>query len=86
MKILFVFEQIRIQVAKYSEFLSLNINRVPLLVPSLMTPPPPHNRVQNKHVLHRCRVFTCALFKDCYKPTGTLADLIGLDSIGVNTL
>jgi len=59
MKFLFILEQIRIQVAKYSEFWSLYVNRVHPHVPSLTTPPPsPHNRVQNKRVeiLHRCRV------------------------------
>jgi len=109
MKFFFIFEQIWIQVAKYSEFWSLNINRVPQHVPSLTTPPSvpphvpslttppsvpphvpslttppsvpphvpslttppsvpphvpslttpprsPHNHVQNKHVLHRCRL------------------------------
>jgi hypothetical protein len=50
-------------VAKYSEFWSLNISRVHPHVPSLTTPPPsPHNRVQNKHGLHRCRVlYLCAV-------------------------
>jgi len=57
MKFLFILEQIRIQVARYSEFWSLNVYQVHPHVPSLTTPPPsPHNRVQNKHVLHRCRV------------------------------
>ena len=57
MKFFSILEQIRTQVAKYSEFWSLNINRVPLHIPSLTTlPPSPHNRVQNKHVLHRCRL------------------------------
>jgi len=51
MKFLFIFEQIPIQVAKYSEFLSFYVYRVHPHVPSLTTPPPsPHNRVQNKHV------------------------------------
>ena len=59
MKFLFILEQIRIQVAKYSEFWSFYVYRVHPHVPSLTTPPPPpHNCVQNKHVkiLHRCRV------------------------------
>jgi len=30
--------------------------------------------------------FTCALFKEYQKPSGTCADLIGLDSVVVNTL
>ena len=43
--------------AKYSEFWSLNVNRVRPHIPSLATPPPsPHNLVQNKHVLHCCRL------------------------------
>ena len=29
--------------------------------------------------------FTCALFKEYEKPTGTRGDLIGLDTVGVNT-
>jgi len=29
--------------------------------------------------------FNCSLFKQYYKPTGNRADLIGLDSVGVNT-
>ena len=54
MKFLFILEQIRIQVVKYSEFWSLYVNRVCPHVLSLMTPPPsPHNRVQ---VFHLCTV------------------------------
>jgi hypothetical protein len=59
MKVLVILEQIQIQVAKYSEFWSLFVNRVHPRVPSLTTPPPsPHNRVQNKHIkiILRCRV------------------------------
>jgi len=29
--------------------------------------------------------FTCALPKEYYKPNGSRGDLIGLDSVGVNT-
>ena len=57
MKFFSILEQIWTQVAKYSEFWSLNFNRVHPHIPSLMTPPPsPHNRVQNKRVLHCCRL------------------------------
>jgi len=57
MKVFSILEQIRTQVAKYSEFWSLNINRAPPHIPSLTTPhPSPHNLVQKKHVLHRCRL------------------------------
>ena len=56
MKFLFVLEQIRIQVVKYSELWSLNVYQVHPYVPSLTTPPPsPYNHGQNKHGLHRCR-------------------------------
>ena len=57
MKFLIIIEQIRIQVAKYSELWSLNVYQVHQHVPSLTTrPPSPHNRVQNKHGLFRCRI------------------------------
>ena len=57
MKFFSILEQIWTQVAKYSEFWSLNFNRVHPHIPSLMTPPPsPHNHVQNKRVLHCCRL------------------------------
>ena len=56
MKFLFILEQIRIQVAKYSEFWSLNVYQVHPHVPSLTAPPSPYNRVQNKHGLYRCTV------------------------------
>ena len=59
MKFLFTLQQIRMQVAKHSELWFLYVNRVQPHVPSLTTPPPPHNCVQNKHVkiLHHCRLF-----------------------------
>ena len=86
MKFLSILEQIWIKVAKYSVFCSLNVNRVHQHVLSLTTPPPsPHNRMQNKHGLHRCRdLYLCAVQR-VLKPTGTRADLIGLDLVGVNT-
>ena len=86
MKFFSILEQIRKQVAKYSEFWSLNINRVRPHVPSLATPPPsPHNLVQNKHVVYRCRLLYLRAVQRILKPTGTRADSIGLDSVGVNT-
>ena len=67
-KFLFIFEQIRVQVAKYSEFWSLNVNRVHPHVPSLTTQyPSPHNRVQNKHVLHRCIFLNLCAFQRVLK-------------------
>jgi hypothetical protein len=86
MKFLFILEQIRIQVAKYSEFWSLNINRVHPYVPSLTTPPPsPHNRVQNKHVLHRCRVLYLRAVQRVLKPNwdSRRLDWTRLVSVGV---
>ena len=87
MKFLFILEQIQIQMAKYSKFWSLYVNRVFPHVPPLMTLPPPYNRIQNKHVkiLHCSRVPYCALFKEYQKPAETLADLIGLDSVSVKS-
>jgi len=64
MEFLFTLEQIRIQVAKYFEIWSLYVYRVHSHVPSLTTPPPSHNRVQNKHVkiFHRFRaLYLCTV-------------------------
>ena len=57
MDVLFNLEQVQIQVAKYFEIWSFHVYRVNPHVLSLPTPPP-HNRVQNKHVkiFHRFRV------------------------------
>ena len=47
---------------------------------------PAYNCVQNKHVKFTIALefFTCALFKEYWKPTGIRADFIGLDSVGVH--
>jgi hypothetical protein len=74
-------------VAKYSEFWSLNINRVHPHVPSLITTPPPspHNRVQNKHVLRRWRVLYLRAVQRVLKPNwdSRRLDWTRLDSVGV---
>jgi hypothetical protein len=71
---LFILEQIRIYVAKYSEFWSLYVYRVHPHVPSLTT----HNRVQNKHVkiFYRCSVLCLCTFQRVLK---THLDSRGLD-------
>ena len=66
MEFLFILEQIRILVAKYFEIWSFYVYLVQPHVPSLTTPPPLHNRVQNKHakIFHRCRVlYMCTVQK-----------------------
>jgi len=65
--------------------LRVNFNRVPPHVPSLKTPPPPpHNRVQNKHVLHRCRLLYLRVVQRVLK-THWDSRRLGLDAVGVNT-
>jgi hypothetical protein len=67
MKFLFLLEQIRTYVAKYSELWSLYDYRVHPHVPSLTTPPPsPHNRVKTSMLKFSIAVafFACALFKE----------------------
>ena len=79
MKFILILEQMPVQVAKYSEFWSLYVNRVNTHVPSVTTPPPsPHNRGQNKHVkiFHRCTVLYLCIVQRVLK---THWDSRGLD-------
>jgi len=87
MKFLFIVEQVPVQVAKYSEFWSLHVNRVHPHVPPVTMPPHSPQIVCKTSVLKfsiAVQFFTCALLKEYKKPTGTRADLMGLDSVGVH--
>ena len=67
MKFLFIFEQIPVQVAKYSEIWSLHVNRVNPHAPSVTRPPPSPQIVCKTSMLKFSIVvvfLTCALFKE----------------------
>jgi len=85
MTFLFIFEQIRVEVARYSEFWSPYIYRVHPHVISLTKPhPSAHNRVQNKHIkiFHRCRILYLCTVQRVLKTHWNSCGL-GLEAVGV---